>query len=388
MTKYLPTRYQEVGLTAIVYESIASGMNKIDTLDVNINAYSHTISANGGFDSMSLTISDDRISLDEWIERGLARHIEIHNSGGEIVWEGFVNSVNTQLGGMQVEVGPLMDIGNRVSVIYARVDTDLSPPAVGDTTITTIAENEISQERYGIIEKIVNGGRLTDDEAEWVRDTYLKESAFPETSSVISIGNASGQTTLTLDCLGYWYFLNAYVYNDTDSGTMQIDDRMREILEANPNTNMFGNILIDTNNSIVPEESDEDKLAMAHVKELLAIGGASDQRYTLGFYANREALYKEIPTTPAYKTTLSDQGQRILTYEGALVYPWDIKPAQWIFVSDALIGRYTDITNYYEDPRYIFIERVEFTSPWNVTLNGNRTGTYDQIMAKFGLGDF
>lgn len=384
----LPTRHQEVGLMAAVYEPIAMGADKITTLDVNMNAYSHTISANGGYDSMSLVVSDDRISLDEWLERGLARHIEIYATGGEIVWEGFVNSVNAQMGAMQIQVGPLMEVGNRVSVAYSPVDYDTSPPTIGSKTVTVINENEISQSRFGIIEKILSAGRVTDEDAEFIRDTYLLERAFPETSSIISIGGSGGQTTITIECLGYWYFLNAYAYNDTDSGTMQIDDRITEILEANPNTDMFQSISVDTNNSIIPEESDEDKLAMAHIKELLSIGGASDQRYTLGFYANREARYREIPTTPAYKTTLSDQGQRILTYEGALVYPWDIKPAQWIFVSDALIGRYTDTTNYYEDPRYIFIERVEFTSPWSVTLNGSRVSTYDQIMAKFGLGDF
>lgn len=382
------TYNQEIGLSIVVYSSLAEGGDRIATLDTHITDYSHTISANGGFDDMSVTIVDDRLSLDEWLERGVGRHIEVYSSAGEIVWEGFVNGVSAQMGAMQAEIGPLMDVGNRVSVIYAFVDIDFSPPQVGDTTITPIAENKTSQARFGIVEKILNGGRLTDDEALWVRDTYLKESAYPATSSVISVGGTGGQVALTLDCLGYWYFLNAYAYNDTDSGTMQIDDRVKEILEANPNIGMYKSISIDTNNSIVPEESDEDKFAMAHIKELLAIGGASDQRYTLGFYANREALYREIPSKPAYKTTLSDQGQRILTYEGALVYPWEIKPAQWIYISDALIGRHTDITNYYEDPRYIFIEQVSYTSPWGVTLNGSRVGTYDQIMAKFGLGDF
>lgn len=387
MSENIPTHHQETGLTMVVYDSLASGKARVATLDVNMNTYSHTLSANGGFDSMNITLSDDRISIESWIERGVGSHIEVYNSEGVVVWEGFVNVVGANIGGLEVNVGPLMDIGNRVSVAYAPVDYTFSPPLVGDTTVTTITENERSQNIYGIIEKIVNGGRVTDDNAELIRDTFLKERAYPETSSALKLGSNS-QISLTLECLGYWYFTNAYVYNDTGSGAIQVDTRILEILEGNPNTDMFGDIYIDSNNAIVPEESDEDKLAMAHLKELLALGGASDQRYTLGVYENRDVYYKEIPSVPAYKTTLSDQGQKILTYEGALVYPWDVRPSQWLFVSDVLAGRYTDETDYYEDPRYIFIEQVEYNAPWGVTLTGNRIGTFDQIMARFGIGDF
>ena len=380
------TFHEEVGLTAVVFEQLARGDSKVVVLDKNITSYSHDLSANGGFDKMSVAIADDRLSLDEWIEQGVGRHIEIYNQANTLVWEGFINIVSGSIGGHKVSIGPLMDVGNRVSVAYAPVDTDTSPPTVGATTITTVADNDVSQARYGIIEKVVSAGRLTDDEAEFVRDTYLKESAFPATESELSIGG-SEQPSITLECLGYWYWLNNYVYNDTDSGTIQIDERIPEIINADPNS-FYSTPVIDTNNSLVIEESDEDKMAMAHIKELLAIGGASDQRYTLGFYEDRRAYYREIPSTVAYKTALSDQGQRILTYEGALVYPWDVRPAQWIFISDALIGRHTDVDDLYEDPRYMFIESISYSSPWGIRLSGSRVSTFEQIMAKFGLGSF
>ena len=379
------TTHQEIGLTVIVYQPLVMGGEHIATLDVNMTGYNHSISANGGFDRASIPIVDDRLSLDEWIEGGVARHIEVYNSAGVLVFEGFVNSVHGAMGAYQVTVGPLMDIGNRVSVAYSPVDYSTSPPTVGATTVTTVADNDTSQERYGIIEKVINGGRVTDDEAEFIRDTYLGEQAFPVTASEISVGSGS-QPSITLECLGYWYWTNCYVYNDTTSGTIQVDERIPDIIEADPN-GFFPSPVVDTNNSIVPQESDEDKMAMAHLKELLALGGATDQRYTLGFYENRIAYYREVPTDIAYKMELSDQAQRVKTFEGALVYPWDIRPAQWIFIADALIGRYTG-SNLYEDPRYMFIEQVEYTAPWGVRLTGSRVSTFAQIMAKFGLGDF
>jgi len=381
------TYHEEIGVSIVIHSSLAEGTNIVATLDNNISNYSHSLSANGGFDKMSVTISDDRISLDDWIERGLARHIVVYNFGGEICWEGFVNSVNAQLGGQQITIGPLMEIGNRVSVSYSPVDNTVSPPTSGETTSTLIVENEVSQSRYGIIETVLSGGRVTDTEAELIRDTFLIERAFPGTSSTISVGQSSSPT-VTLECLGYWYWANAYVFNESDTGTIWVHDRIIDILEANPNTGMYGTIIADDNLSLITKESVENKIAMAHLKELLALGGANDQRYTLGFYENRTAYYKEIPTTPAYRTEMSDQGQRILTYNGAIVYPWDVRPAQWLFVSDSLIGRYTDTTNYYEDPRYMFIEKVDYSIPWGLTLSGSRVGTYDQLLAKMGLGDF
>jgi hypothetical protein len=382
------TSNQEIGLSCVYYSSLAEGGDKIGTFDINTNSYSHTLSANGGFDKMSVTISDDRISIDEWIERGAGRHIQIYNSANKICWEGFVNSITAQLGAQSITIGPLMDVGNRVSVSYAPINTMTSPYTIGENTVTTIAENESSQDKFGVIEKVLTAGRVTTAEAELIRDTFLKERAFPETSSEITIGGGRSESSLTIECLGYWYWSNAYVFNDTGITTVTVDTRIAQIIGANPNTDMYLTAMIETNNSIVPEYTDEDKLGMAHLKELLALGGANDQRYTLGCYENRNFEYREIPSSVKYKTNLSDQGQRILTYEGSIVYPWDVRPAQWLFVSDSLIGRYIDTTNYYKDPRYMFVEQVNYSAPWNISIIGKRQGTYDQLLAKMGLGDF
>lgn len=380
--------HEELGLSLAVYSS------KIENGDFvwvagftnTISSYSHEISAVGGFDSMNITIADDRLSLDEWIERGVGRIVRVFNSQNLPVWEGFVNVASAQMGGQKISVGPLMDMGNRVMVAYSPVDYDTSPPTVGTKAVTTIAENEESQNNNWIVEKVLSAGRITDDDAELIRDTFLAERAFPETSTGFNIGG-SGSATLTLECLGAWYQTNLYVFNDTTSAAIQIHDRINDILDAEPNF-AYPYRQIDTNNSIVPQESDEDKYAMAHLKELLAIGGAYDERFTLGMYDDFTFYYKQIPFTAKYKTSLSDQSQRIYTYEGAMVYPWDIRPAQWLFISDSLIGRRTDTQNLYEDPRYMFIEKVKYEAPWGLSLSGSRVGTYEQLLAKMGIGSF
>ena len=381
------TYHQELGLSLVAFEPIVQGSEKVATL--GINSYDHTISANGGFDSMTVTISDDRLSLDEWIEQGIGRRIVVYNSSNEICWEGFVNVVKAQMGAQSITVGPLAEVANRVSVAYAFMDTNFTPPVVNnETTTTLIAENEESQSRFGIIEKIINGGRKIDTEAEFIRDVYLREHAYPETSSELSIGGGSGSPSLTLECLGYWYWTNFYIYNSPLELTTTVQDKLTEIFTNNPNTGLFNELSIGTNLNIIPAYENDDKPAMAQIKEMLALGDGVDNRYILGVYENRKVISGSIPTTSVYKTALSDRGQKILTNEGSLVYPWDVRPGEWIFVSDSLIGRYTDTDNLYEDPRYMFIEQVKYSAPWQITLQGSRVGTFDQIMAKFGLGNF
>jgi len=85
------THHEELGISLIAYSSIAEGIERVASLDKNISDYGHTISANGGFNTMNVTIADDRISLDEWIERGIGRHIVVYNSANLPCWEGFVN---------------------------------------------------------------------------------------------------------------------------------------------------------------------------------------------------------------------------------------------------------------------------------------------------------
>jgi len=380
------TTHEELGLSIVIYEPLARGGQRVKRFST-LQDYTHSLAANGGFDKMSFSISDDRLSLDEWLENGVGRHVEVYNQAADLVWEGFINKVSGTLGAQTVSVGALTEMANRVSALYTPIDYSTSPPTVGSETITTIAENLVSQARYGIIEAVITAGRMTDADAELVRDTYLQEMAHPASESQLAVGS-SANTIITLECLGYWYWANLYVFNSTTTGSTQVDTRIEAIINGNPNAGMYGTPSIDTNNAIIPEQEENDKTAMTHIKELLALGGANDQRYTLGFYEHRQAQYRELPTEPYYKIRLSDSGQRIQTYQGALVYPWDVRPAQWLFISDALIGRYSDHNELYEDPRYLFIEQVDYTAPWQVNISGSRVGTFSQLMARYGLGDF
>jgi hypothetical protein len=119
---------------------------------------------------------------------------------------------------------------------------------------------------------------------------------------------------------------------------------------------------------------------------LIALGDVNDDRWTFGIYNDQKAHYGVIPSTPFYQHRIASESQRIETYAGnARVFPWDVRPAQWVFLPDFLVGR-VQPTELRLDPRYVFIESVRYTAPWGIELTGSKVDSISQVMAQLGLG--
>jgi len=358
----------------------------VGSYSADITAYQQLVSAWIGYDSASITITGPLVEIEDWIERGLGRHVEIYNPALVKIWEGVVNLIGVGAGPLAQTVGPLLDIGNRASVMYAPIlDATVDPPVVGTTQPTTIAENADSQARYGIIEKVLSGGTSTTDDAERYRDTYLNEHAWPESGETVTPGGGS-EPSVRLDCLGYGAFLGAYAYNTTTTGTTTASVKVQAVLAADPNglfsTDYTG---IETNGYLVPAYEGDNAYADSVIKSIVALGDINDDRWLFGIYNDRKAQYNEVPTDVAYYHRLSDPAQRIATPSGTLVYPWDVKPGRWLFILDWLTGR-TEPSVRRRDLRYIFIESVEYTAPFDLRINGHKIGKLSQLLAKQGLG--
>ncbi len=80
-----------------------------------MDSYTHTISANGGYDKMTVVTAGSENLITDWMESGLFRDVVVLSSMGT-VWEGFINEVAITLGGLTITVGPLMDMVNRDSL--------------------------------------------------------------------------------------------------------------------------------------------------------------------------------------------------------------------------------------------------------------------------------
>ena len=90
----IPTFEVSQGIVLEIYQSY-SNQNFIASYLDEVSEYTHTIRADGGFDSMNVKLQLSQRHIDDWIESGLGRKVIAKSSGGIIIWEGMVNNVTT-----------------------------------------------------------------------------------------------------------------------------------------------------------------------------------------------------------------------------------------------------------------------------------------------------
>ena len=368
-----------------VFEPLVKGGGYLFDVTGKESGYQHTIQALGGYWSASFTIQASQNEIEDWIDGGLGRHIEVYDEGQVKIWEGFVDSVDGNLGGLSVTRGPLMDVANRVSLVYSTVDTSTSPPTMGVRARTATVNDTDSQSRYGIIERVLSAGGVSSSIVEDIRDTYLAEHKEPQTSQQVNIGGSSSEASVTVNCLGYVHWLAAYTYSNTTTGTQNLSTKLQNILATDPNSIFSTDYSkITTNTLQVAAWENDDDVAWGLVKGLVAKGDASSNRYLFGIYNDRQARYEAMPTEIAYQQRLSDPEMRIETLDGQRVFPWNVLPGKWLFISDFLIGRVT-ASDLRFDPRALFIESVTYTAPWGLQVSGGKTDKLAQRLAQLGL---
>lgn len=361
-----------------------------------MQSYSHELSNDWGYKSISLTIGGSQTYLDDWYEKGIGRHIEVYNTAGQVIIAGFVNRVTLTSGTMQASRGPLIDVCNRASVIYTPIiDTSVAPPITGAEKSTVIAEDDDSQAKYGILEKVLSGGQLLDDgttdEAEDYRDRYLDENREPDTGDKgISIGN-NGDPAIQLEILGYYAWLDLYIYSAITTGTTTISAKMQAVLGADPNGIISTDYSdIETNNLLTAAYDNDNRTAKTIIEEMVQRGNdTTDERRIFGVFDNQKVVYRTIPDDFTYYYKISSRNQYIRLYSGgengAIVKPWDVQAGKWLFIGDFLPGRFTDTTNKKDDPRAMFIESVSFSAPHGLSINGIGVSELPQYLAKLGV---
>jgi len=382
MTKSL---YEATGLTVLIGEPLLSQRASSQYSYTNeLSDYTHERAAFLDFESATIGLKGDHLDAEDWIEYGLGRDVTVIDDAQDTVFQGFVDKVEVVAGGLTVRRGPLLGIGNRVSAVYAVLDNTVNPPTVGDRTVTTIVEDELSQQMYGIVEKVVSAGQISTAEANHLRDTFLEENKLPETSQGInSMGSGPG-ITIRLEVLGYGHWLNVYIYNQTAiSATTQISDKIEAVLTADPNniiSTYYANI--DFNGVLVSAFENDDPYGLTVIKELVSYGNVTYNRWLFQINRNRQARYFQPPVDWEYQISIGENELR--TRGGALVPPWSIKPGKWIFVNDFLTGRSMG-EDLRIDPRMVFVESVTYTAPYTFKIEGSKTNVVKQILSQFGM---
>lgn len=387
----LATQHQSLSLSVLAFKPTISsytvrGQLFDDQIASKMDALSIEKHADGGWWSAQITLNARLTDAELWFEEGLNLNIEIYNPGLVRIFRGFVNQVDLSAGALSATRGPVLDVANRVSVMYTPIlDATISPPIYGSETTTTIVNDTDSQARYGIIEKVfaAEPGRCLQAHAEQQRDTFLEELKDAKTSEDAGF-SAQNVTQIILNVLGYRHRLGTYVHQNTTAATVQLSTKIEQVMASDPNT-LFSTDYsdIEANAFLVNQFEDDNRVGDDVIRELVEIGGAAtDNRYIFGIYDDEKARYNAIPTTALYQHRIADKFRRIERFgTGELVRPWDVEPGQFLFFPDFLIGR-TQPTDLRNDPRYLFIESVSFSTPYDVQINGTQLSTIPQLLAK------
>ena len=361
-----------------------------DDLASKADSYGHVTKAAGGWWSASLSFTGNRPEIEEWYEKGLGRHVEVRNPAGILVWAGFVDSVDIDVGALSATAGPLMEAANRVSVIYTPV-LDVAPELTGPQTVTVIANDTDSQDRYGILELVLSGGELLDDgvtdDAAHYRDTYITEHRRPSTDETLAFG-ARGKAGATLNLKGYVHFLQQYVTEDASEATCSVYTKLTDVLGDDPN-GLFSTDYSDVYNNpfLVYRLEDKYRSAWAAINELVNLGDAANGRCVFGMYEGQRFHYKQVGDTPLYQHRLGQPAVQVEDFgRGTPVDPWDVKAGEWVFLPDFLAGLVPDMALPMQvDHRYVLGEEISFQAPNGLKIMGGRYGTLAQWLAKKGL---
>lgn len=369
-----------LGISIIAGAPIFSDRTESIELADQVLSYSHEITAMGGYAKASFSLSGRLPEIEDWFENGLGRDITTYDEAGELIWNGFVNQVRISIGGRSITRGPLMEVANRVKVVYSTVDTSVTPPVVGNRKVTAVADDAASQARYGVLEEIYSTSGCTDANALLIRDTLLGESREPDTSDTISY--TGNDPVVNVDCLGYVEYLNRFSYNSATTGNQNLSAKISAVLAADPNNAITPGI-ITANTLQVAAFENSDKRGLEVIRGEVKKGDASGNRWLFGVYGRRRAFYGPAPTTYAYQYNNSQE--IMLDAAGREIMPWNVMPGRWVFTPDFLTARTIEASPL-SDPRATFIESVSYAAPYGLDINGSKNSKLNQILARLGLG--
>jgi hypothetical protein len=380
--------YESRELSLLVYEPLVRGTGIIDdSLGTRTDSLRVEHTANGGYWSKSFTIRGRQEEVEAWVDDGLGRHVELYDTGLAPVWEGFVNQVNANIGSLSLNRGPLMQVANRIKVVYTPVDTSTNPPTSGARDETDYTNDTDSQDLYGIIERIISVSSGDVTAAEQARDTALEDSKYPNADETENL-ESSVVPSATIECLGYYHWLGAYTVDLSTTDLQDADAKVQAVLSSDPN-NLFSTdtTYINSNTTQVGAQDQEYRTALSVIAGIVALGDASFNRWVFGFGPNQRPFYNTIATDTMYQRRLSDPEQRLEIFGTSnQVLPWDARAGEWVFYTDLLVGRTRDATNFRADPRYLFTEQTTFTAPWGLTLRGAKVTRLAQLLKRQGLG--
>lgn len=345
------------------------------TLQDEVDTYSHTIQAAGGYWDASATIIDSKQHIEAWLANGLGRHVVVHDHSLDVIWEGFVNEVLGNFGAVSIRHGPLTEAANRVIAYY-------SDSASSAQAVTAVANDVQAQDMYGIWYKVLSESIKSAASAEYARDTFLTENAWPRMSK--DLNDSGTDQSVVLNCVGYRALLD-YPYLQVGT-SWNLYEKVQDIVASEPNSVFSTDYShIERNTISVPKKESERISGTELMKAQAELGGPADSyRRLWGIYKNRIMHYAPVPSIVDYQMNVLEGRSSIRTIASIEVKPWNVLPGKWIQFTDLLPDEPSS-DNLWRDPRMSFIETVQYSSKYGLSFAGGRTDKLPQIIARLNM---
>lgn len=351
----------------------------------DITSYRHRIIATGGFDTMSIGTVGSSEFLGDWLTDGIGRRVMVREAGAGIIWEGFINEIVINVGGLSVNIGPFMSIINRGRISYSTISFDTTPPIPSEATSSVWHNVDKSQNRFGIMEGVISGGEESPTVMRGLIGSVVEVIAWPEVAEKFTLGTGLDMS-LTINCLGYHRLMDKYFYTQAGiSGTENLSNKLHRVVSRQPiGLYNVSESSIDTNTTQVGIYENEDRTALDIVKELVSMGDSDYNRYIWGVYENFSFRYEKMTDEVAYVNDL--QAKTVENAFGGEVKPWNVRPGKWMYIAGFVTGSPQERFALRDDPRYIFLETVDYVAPYGLSVDSGNANKFKQRLEQLGLG--
>lgn len=366
--------------------------------------YRHETRAQGGFWSASFEMLGPLDALRDFLQKGLAAHVQSFTPAGELAWEGYVHEMDLALpGGLSLSVS-LDLLANKVWTRYNTTSDvevgstvqDYDPEALarallfgaGGAVRSAVAEDAASQARWGIREKVLSGGRLASSGvADDIAALYLARFANPTRPSLrIQAGVNQDDIGLTVTCHGYWRTLEWRTYKQT-AATLTEDVSAQIDLVVTAAGQFVAESRVAANTLQVPQVHDADRRAADILLDAARLGDASNNRYAIGVYENRILHYEQAPTALAYSLQALAERKAIRALGQAEIPLPLVRPNRWLLAEGVYPYDVTDYATLDENPAAAYIEAVVYQEPGQLQIVSERNRLIDQLLARAALSN-
>ena len=278
-----------VDRTLEVFSRLKDASPPVFMADVSIAAqgWRRTIRRNGGYWDGSFTLFGTPGDLAAMFYEWLGCHFQ-ERVGGYKTWEGLLYDMDFTVG--KITRKRSLDLMyNRVGGIY--IDDD------GNTNDLAVAENLLSQGRYGRRDEWLSLDGYYTNSANAYRDTFLKENSWPWPRTV-GAGLGQGEAKLEVTVCGYIFTANWQFEDVGDGTTDDLDDWVSEILTTDCEFLEPGSITANTLQ--VVKDTNQPQRCWDVLMDLIELGDASGNPYRIYCDNDRIVNYEQISTSVDY----------------------------------------------------------------------------------------